>query len=305
MPPAHEACPLAYTLAAMGCALAYWTWAGRSSRVPWQLQVNATIPPRLVFTYHSDLLNADETSLSLRDAALAANVRNTIRLHPGATVHFYDDAACVHVLRELAVEAWPSDWSLLAQFFSSEEEGAYKGDMCRFAALYLHGGLYFDIDMVSRFDVRTLIEPTSTFVTVHAARAHGEAPSFFDSFMAISRKHAVLRRTLDLVVAYYKQQLKVSGWMGCALLYRAYHDEAEDAVSTAQLWLEIERGSRHHEPVVEQDGVGCCCNMLVVDPHTDSVPFYSRLVGFKRFCALRDGAALKPALLNASGLPLL
>jgi hypothetical protein len=76
--------------------------------------------------------------------------------------------------------------SLLESYFEREQMGAYKGDICRFAALYMHGGFYFDVDMLARLDVRTLVQPKATLLTVEAARQLGDTPSFFQSLLVRS-----------------------------------------------------------------------------------------------------------------------
>jgi mannosyltransferase OCH1-like enzyme len=51
--------------------------------------------------------------------------------------------------------------------FLDERTGMYRGDICRVAALYLHGGYYFDLDMEVH--------------TPYIAPSEGESPVFVTS----------------------------------------------------------------------------------------------------------------------------
>ena len=73
---------------------------------------------------------------------------------------------------------------------------SFKSDMCRLAMLHEHGGLYFDCDMGVRADVRTLLRPATRFATISAAVEPNTVAGFFQSFVAASPEHPMLRRTM-------------------------------------------------------------------------------------------------------------
>ncbi|MBN19806.1 MAG: hypothetical protein CL678_00865 [Bdellovibrionaceae bacterium] len=63
---------------------------------------------------------------------------------PGWSRHVYDDAACVGVLRS----QFSSDFS---STFHGLAKGAHRADLCRYALMYMYGGVYADI----KFDIKT------------------------------------------------------------------------------------------------------------------------------------------------------
>ncbi|KAL3935685.1 MAG: hypothetical protein SGBAC_008839, partial [Bacillariaceae sp.] len=100
------------------------------------------IPRRLIFTYPENLLQV-KTPQYLHD-----NVQRTIQLYADAwgihnvsnvDVLFLLDSDCIHFLEQVEPRLVP--------VFKGERAGPYKADMCRLAALYVHGGYYLDVDI--------------------------------------------------------------------------------------------------------------------------------------------------------------
>ena len=114
------------------------------------------IPKRLMFTYRTNILTTK------RPSAFYKNVRETIALYrdawrqPDAPVTFLDDDGCRDVIQSAA----PS----LLSHFDGEQLGAYRGDICRVAALLRYGGYYFDVDIKCLRPV--MLGPCKRFATV-------------------------------------------------------------------------------------------------------------------------------------------
>lgn len=133
------------------------------------------IPPVLIFTYHTDLFSTPESDLTDdEDIALAENVHSIISLHPGASVRFLNDHDCLESIRAVL----GSDTNLTT-YFTNEEHGMYKADICRGAALYETGGMYFDIDIEARMSLWNVIAPRTEFVTTLVHKDSNHHGGFF------------------------------------------------------------------------------------------------------------------------------
>ncbi|KAL3789828.1 hypothetical protein ACHAW5_011251 [Stephanodiscus triporus] len=263
----------------------------------------AMIPPVLVFTYHTDLLGTPASDLADdEDASLAANVRSIIELHrrpddDGATtttVRFLDDDDCI----ESIMAALGHDTNL-TKYFRSETRGMYKADICRGAALYETGGLYFDVDVEARMSMYDAIDPRTEFVTTYVHVDSNHRGMFFQAFIGSTPRHPILRRYLELFVLYYEGEVDVGGPLGVYLLRMAYDDVVGEGGKkmkddgTIDLWQEV-RYRPELFPEVTRDHWGArrACQMLVVAPPSAGrkermVPLFSHANG-SRMCGGKD-----------------
>lgn len=285
-----------------------------------EAHASRTIPHVLSFTYKVDLLRAPDASLTALERVLARNVRSTIHHHHrpigdlwfggDPVVHFYDDEKCVQVIRA----AFPP----LLPFFQNEVSGMYKGDICRGAALYQHGGLYFDVDMVARMNSSALIGRDTEFVTCISNSDRVESlrwnVKFFQSFIAVAPRHGIMWRYLEALLQmynaavdtfgsisdYFKPQVasRRSHDMGTIAMKRGYDvwlheggdgrcgDSSNVSIArrrhSVQLWeerpLSTLTGRRR---VPRQAGAKHVrrCELVVFDPVSGQAPFYSRVPG--------------------------
>lgn len=192
---------------------------------------NASIPSTLIFNYRVNLLAASHRLMSAPERRLANNVRRTIGLFPdipASRVVFFDDAQCRAALLRVSAELGPP----LARRFDHERDGRLRSDMCRLAQLHAHGGYYFDTDIALRFDVRTLIEPTTSFVTCTTTTAFPQNPSgFFQAFVGASAGHPLLELALKRHLRWY--EAKAAG--DRAEIYRVTHNNHQPNVGTVLL----------------------------------------------------------------------
>merc|ERR1719273_740881 len=93
-----------------------------------------------------------------------------------------DDRCRVHIRR-----AYPN----LLPYFEAESRGANKADICRIAALYLHGGYYFDVEL--EIIEPYLLPPEVSFSTVTGPLG----PQYmFQAYIAAAPKHPILLSAL-------------------------------------------------------------------------------------------------------------
>lgn len=140
------------------------------------------IPRTLLFTHKAG-------SLEQLPPPFLENVRRTVRLHretwaddnrtaTPAAARYLNDSACVAAIAR-------AEPRLVPHFRNSSTAGKFRADICRVAYLYLRGGYYFDVDMVT---VQALRLPNNvTFASAVADTSAGAADPhgvFFQSLLA-------------------------------------------------------------------------------------------------------------------------
>lgn len=229
------------------------------------------IPHNLIFTYKSHILDMKEPLLFYN------NVQNTIDAYrkawndPDAPVIFLTDEGCEGMIQK----AYPQ----MLYHFRHERGGALKGDICRIAALYIHGGYYFDVDL----EVVTplILPPTVSFATVQ-----GPIESiFFQAFVASAPTHPIIARNFEVMHDQYNQRRK-NNLMGCWTMMRAYRDLSPAERGENVILKELKLGPEDiYGDLPERLGYGCCCNNLVIDPRDHAPYFYSRIRGYTNRCS--------------------
>ncbi|KAL7520809.1 hypothetical protein ACHAWX_005512 [Stephanocyclus meneghinianus] len=252
------------------------------------------IPPTLIFTYHTNLLTTPSEQLTdEEDRALSLNVQHIVSLHYESNVRFLNDDDCKNSIR-----ATLGQDTKLVEYFDSETHGMYKADICRGAALFETGGLYFDIDIEARMPLWDVIEKKTEFVTTLVHKDSNHLGGFFQAFIGVIPRHGVMKRYLELFVDYYEGRVKVNGPLGVLFLRMAYDELSAEEKGKAELWQEV----RYHEklfPDLKDPPVGQrrACQMLVValkkkkgqkyGKKETMIPFYSHARG-SRMCGGKD-----------------
>jgi mannosyltransferase OCH1-like enzyme len=103
-----------------------------------------SIPRILWFTYKYDILQRKTPEVLYNNIMKSIDAyRQLWRNDSNMVVNFLVDSNCTDLLEEVDRELNLT----LTKTFREEPDGSFKSDLCRLAALYLHGGYYFDIDM--------------------------------------------------------------------------------------------------------------------------------------------------------------
>ncbi|KAL3802089.1 hypothetical protein HJC23_010845 [Cyclotella cryptica] len=252
------------------------------------------IPPTVIFTYHTNLLTTPSEQLpDEEDRALSLNVQHIVSLHYESTVRFLNDHDCKNSIR-----ATLGPDTKLVEYFDSETHGMYKADICRGAALYETGGLYFDIDIEARMSLWDVIDKKTEFVTTLVHKDSNHLGGFFQAFIGVIPRHGVMKRYLELFVDYYEGRVKVNGPLGVLFLRMAYDELSEVNKGKTELWQEV-RYSEKLFPGLKDPPVGKrrACQMLVVALKKKKekkigkkdimIPFYSHARG-SRMCGGKD-----------------
>jgi hypothetical protein len=240
------------------------------------------IPNNLVFTFKYNLLKASPSSLSRGDQVLLTNTLHTIHLHPGATVQFLDDDDCRASIERVM---GPS----MIAFYNAESDGRFKGDVCRGAALYELGGLYFDLDTEPRVQLWNSIRPNSTFVVPKEYMKRPKSRFLFQAFIGSTPKHPIIWEYLQNFKSYYEGRIEKPQWeLGVYFMGLAHQSAPNVDHSRVQLWCEVifiqvERLIPRERPA----GVGHCGNVIVDTPEFDietSVIIMNSHVNGSRLC---------------------
>ena len=238
------------------------------------------IPPILTFTYHTNLLTTPISQLSdSEDKSLALNVQQITSLHPESKIRFLNDEDCLQ-----SIQATLGTDTNLTTYFQNEKHGMYKADICRGAALYETGGLYFDIDVETRSSIPLwdVIAPQTEFVTTLVHKDSNHLGNFFQAFIGVVPHHPIMKRYLELFVEYYEGRVKVQGPLGVYFLRMAYDEvysnkkEAKD--EKTELWQEVRYNAKDFPEIHRSRwGKRRACQMMVVAP-----PKTWRSGGFER-----------------------
>lgn len=237
------------------------------------------IPRKIWFTYKKNLLSDEVRALAAktpdtnRVKILYNNVLRTIDAYEAAwngtdvEVNFLGDAECVDMINRTQPELLP--------LFRNQTLGMYRGDICRAVAVYNHGGYYFDIDM--EVIVPFVADPNVTFVSPVAAKNKGT--ELFNSFIAASPRHPILKRSLIGIVDFLGGKMCQGGMLGPCTLRYAYDHVSDEDRHGAVLLTETDLSWIPYTHGIQRRGANPWCNMAVHDPNKQRVHFYSRVVG--------------------------
>jgi len=240
-----------------------------------------TIPNNIIFTHYVNLLTTPTSALKdPEDVSLQANVQNTIALHPKSTVYFFTDQDCTEAIRQ----AMMGDDEILVSYFQNETKGMFKADICRGAALYNLGGLYFDVDIEARVNVFDVLRPRSTEFVTPTVHKDSNWIGFFQAFIGVTKQHPIMKRYLDLFVKHYNGTRPVKGPLGVVLLRQAFEDLHPN---NAVLWEEVRYNEDRFPDVLPTVGKRRACHFLVAIRETSIAPFYSRVRG-SRMCGGKE-----------------
>lgn len=238
------------------------------------------------------------------------NVNNTIGNYTTNTGNYSNNNDTHHVDVEYLGDAECQNAILIAEetllrHYIREKKGKNKSNICRIAILYLKGGYYFDTDMEAVKPVK--IQSNVTFVTpVEAATDWHGVKGLFNSFIAVSPKHPLLRINLNIFIKYYKWNIYIREWefplLGTASLFASYkqfishknstrygnvkNDEVNELlIFDKDDWLldlslnEMRLSSIEYPLFPRHKGRGWGCDYVVQNATEKEIYFYSRIVG--------------------------
>jgi glycosyl transferase-like sugar-binding protein len=122
-------------------------------------------------------------------AGLFGATRSWLELNPEYEYRFYDDDGCRTLIKEHFGE------QTLA-CFESLTNGAFRADFWRYCALYVHGGVYADADMLCTRPLRKLIRENDDFIVP----CGNNRRFLFSAFICSVPRHPFLKNVIDTAV---------------------------------------------------------------------------------------------------------
>jgi hypothetical protein len=232
------------------------------------------IPHRII------VVDTRYTGLDEMPALYLSNVKNTIEIYKN---HWGGDMDLVFMGYDACQKAIEQVEIRLIKYYWKEQDGTYKSDLCRYAALFLHGGYYFDNDMMAVRPVT--VAPHTTFVSPHELRTGGDGAKkgagLFNSFIAVAPRHPIIKKTLYYALQYYEKGMTFGTHMGTGALFHAYNsiDDQDVRATTDTEMSEIRLSELNYPDVPRLDGLGCCCDIVVHSDRNREIYFYSHFVG--------------------------
>ena len=124
--------------------------------------------------------------------------------NPGYEYVFYDDKECRDFIEEHFHEN-----VLLA--YDALIPGAFKADLFRYCELYINGGWWFDIDMMSVGSIDAFVGTEIEFACPRDAAGRDDAPALYQALLGASKGNSVLERAIRQVahtVAHFSNSEK-------------------------------------------------------------------------------------------------
>jgi hypothetical protein len=190
------------------------------------------IPNILIFTYSKNLLEPHVVLDNDEEVALQANVKEIVKAHhhsssksipPPPTVRFLTNDDCLQSIRQVL-----GSTSSLLGYFQTEPKGMFRADICRGAALYETGGIYFDVDLglvpnndnddphhdehhhdgnaAAAVGLWKFLQRNTTFCTVLVHEQSQHVGNFFQAFLASTPANPILYQYLQYFIEYYQQE---------------------------------------------------------------------------------------------------
>lgn len=233
----------------------------------------AMIPHTIWFTYKYNILMTKtpehyyKNVLKTIDAY--TSLWNTLK-SPPAEVYFLDDDNCTKLLNQVE--------PLLAKAFQEEQNGSLKADLCRTAALYLHGGYYFDIDM-------EVVQPLNLANNISfSTSSSATAPLFFNSFLAASPRNTILSATISSFYQYYinktgpcQVNLFYQAVVGCCTLWEGFQMTPIEKRGEILILDEVHLSAGFYPNQPGRGPGDYACDYVVHDNASHQIYFYSRI----------------------------
>lgn len=163
------------------------------------------IPRRIMQTWKTRALSA-----RMREITQTWELANR-----GYVYRLYDDDEC---RRLIEVKFGPR----VVAAYDAIEAGAFKADMWRYCALYVHGGVYVDLDTLCIGPIDSIIEPAAELVVP----VDLDSRNLFNAFLAVVPRHPVMLACVKRIVANVETGVDQSGFhfSGPGLLGRCVAD---------------------------------------------------------------------------------
>lgn len=146
-----------------------------------------------------------KTDPSTLPPRLALARTTVLNLNPSYRYEFYDDQRC----RLFLEDHFGLDY---VEAFDSLVPGAFKCDLWRYAVLYVHGGVYIDLDLAPLVPLDRIISSSDELVSATDRRIFSHIPknAIYQAFLACKPRHPVMKIALELSFENIKRRKRAS-----------------------------------------------------------------------------------------------
>jgi len=127
-------------------------------------------------------------------------IQSHIDLNPDYKYRYFDQEQVIELIRE----NFGDEAEEVEQTYLCFKPGSFKGDVFRVIVLYLFGGVYFDVDMVSLKPMDQVIDRENFSFVI--SRTEGDKRGYSGGFLASKPKHPILRIYLDILKYHCKNK---------------------------------------------------------------------------------------------------
>ena len=127
-----------------------------------------------------------------------ASAYSWIENNPEFEYRFYDDDLCYRLIKEHFSEH-------VLQAYEKLPKGAFRADFWRYCCLFIHGGVYADIDTVCRSPLRKLIKPEDTLII---PRGVLHKTFMYNAFICTEPGNLIIKSVIDTAVEIIHSGMK-------------------------------------------------------------------------------------------------
>ena len=127
--------------------------------------------------------------------------RSWQKANPDYAYSLYDDAEC-----RALIERKFGARTLRA--YDAIGAGAFKADLWRYCALYVHGGVYVDLDTLCIGSLDAVLDPGAALVVP----VDLDTRNLFNAFLAVVPRHPVMLACVDRIVANVEREAEQTGF---------------------------------------------------------------------------------------------
>ena len=246
-----------------------------SSKVIPLTPVVTMIPHKIWFTYRFNILETKTPEHYYNNVMKIINTYTSLwnsSTNIPTEVYFIDDNNCTDLLNQVD--------PLLAKAFEQEGRGDLKADLCRTAALYLHGGYYFDVDM-------DVVQPLDLPDNVSFATSMSASyPIFFNSFIATSPRSDIMNASVASFYQYYinetgfcRTNINFQEVVGCCTLWDGYQKTPIEKRGETFILEEVNLNTGLYPNYPTRGYIDPDCDYVVHHNASHQIYFYSRIFG--------------------------
>ena len=122
-------------------------------------------------------------------------------MNPGYAYSLYDDEECRRLIEV-------KFGTKVLSAYDAIEAGAFKADLWRYCALYVHGGVYVDLDTLCIGAIDAVVDAAAALVVP----VDLDTRNLFNAFLAVVPRHPVMLACVDRIVAKVEAGVDQSGF---------------------------------------------------------------------------------------------